>query len=70
MTVLTGLLILAAILVAAALGVLSTIAAVAEVLPPRSGQGDEPLGPTVPAPRAHALQSQNRMPTRIGMKSQ
>ena len=59
---LTALLILAAVLVVAALAVLSTIAAVAEVLPPLPGQRDEALGPTVPA--------QNRMPTRIGIKSQ
>jgi hypothetical protein len=70
MTLLTGLLILAAILVAVALAVLSTIAAVAEILPPRSGQGDEPVNTSVSAPRAPAPQRQNRMPTRIGMKSQ
>ena len=58
----TALLILAAVLVAAALGVLSSIAAIAEILPPRPGQVEESLGTTVPA--------QNRMPTRIGMKSQ
>jgi hypothetical protein len=59
---LTALLILAAVLVAAALALLSAIAAVAEILPPRTGQLDEPPGTTVAA--------QNRMPTRIGMKSQ
>ena len=59
---LTALLILAAVLVVAALAVLSTIATIAEILPPRAEQGDEPLGTSVAA--------QNRMPTRIGMKSQ
>ena len=62
MTLVTALLILAAVLVVAALAVLSTIAAIAEVLPPRPGQVEEPLGMGVPA--------QNRMPTRIGIKSQ
>jgi hypothetical protein len=58
----TALLILAAVLVAALLGVLSSIAAIAEILPTRPGQVEESRGTTVPA--------QNRMPTRIGMKSQ
>ncbi|HYP64619.1 MAG TPA: hypothetical protein VEQ16_12055 [Acidocella sp.] len=62
MTLVTALLILAAVLVAAALAVLSSIAAIAEVLPPRPGQVEESPGPTAAA--------QNRMPTRIGMKSQ
>jgi hypothetical protein len=53
MTLLTGLMILAATLLVVGLAVLGTIAAVAEVLPPRS-----------------AAQRQNRIPTRIGMKSQ
>ena len=59
---LTALLILATILVVAALAVLSAIASLAEVLPPLAGRIDEPVPTTVPA--------QNRMPTRIGMKSQ
>ena len=59
---LTALLILAAVLVALALAVLGTITAVAEILPPPPGQVGEPPGTAAPA--------QNRMPTRIGMKSQ
>ena len=41
MTVLAGLLILAAVLIAAALAVLGTLAAAAEIFPPRLGRGDE-----------------------------
>jgi hypothetical protein len=66
MTVLTGVLILAALAVAAILSVLSSIASAAEILPGRAVAGDA-AGP-------HASRSthraQNLMPTRIGMKSQ
>jgi hypothetical protein len=55
MTLLTGLTILAATLVVVAVAVIGTIAAVAEVLPPRSGPGDEPVSATVSAPRVRAL---------------
>ena len=41
MTVLAGLLMLAAVLIAAALAVLGTLAAAAEVFPPRLGRADE-----------------------------
>ena len=69
MTVLASLLVLAAIFVTAALAVLGTIAGLVEILPPRPGQsGDEPLRVSAAStPRSHP---QNRMPTRIGMKSQ
>jgi hypothetical protein len=49
MTVLTGLLILVAVLVAAALAVLGTLAAAAEILPPWFGRGDEAVSATVSA---------------------
>ena len=49
MTVLTGLLILIAIVVAAALAVLGRIAAAAEILPSRSVQVDERVGETASA---------------------
>ncbi len=48
MTVLTGVLILAAVAIVASLAVLAAIAAVAEILPQRSSQGDEPPGATAP----------------------
>jgi hypothetical protein len=50
MTVLTGLLILAAVLVAAALAVLGAIASAAEIFPPWFDGGDEALN-TVSATR-------------------
>jgi hypothetical protein len=49
MTVLTGLLILVAVLVAAALAVLGTLASAAEILPPWFGRGDEAVSATVSA---------------------
>ena len=42
MTVLAGLLVLAAVLLAAALAVLGTLAAAAEIFPPRLGRGVRP----------------------------
>jgi hypothetical protein len=50
MTVLTGLLILVAVLVAAAVVVLGTLAAAAEIFPKWFGQGDEAVSATVSAP--------------------
>jgi hypothetical protein len=55
MTVLTGLLILAAVLIAAALAVLGAIASSAEIFPPWFGGGDEPLNTTVSATRPQLL---------------
>ena len=53
MAVLAGLLILAAILIAAALAVLGTIAAAAEIFPPRFAWGNEAVSAKVSArPRA------------------
>ena len=49
MTVLAGLLILAAILIAAALAVLGTIAAAAEIFPPRFAWGNEAVSAKVSA---------------------
>jgi hypothetical protein len=49
-TVLTGLLILVAVLVAAALAVLGTLAAAAEIFPSWFGWGDEAVSATVSAP--------------------
>ena len=66
MTVLTGVLILAALAVAAILTVLSSIASAAEILPARTVPGD--AAATNAGPSTH--RSQNLMPTRIGMKSQ
>jgi len=51
MTVLTGLLILLAVLIAAGLAVLGTIASAAEIVPRWFGRGDETLNTTLPAPR-------------------
>lgn len=66
MTVLTGLLLLGALAIGATLAVLGMIASVAEILPRRATQGE--------GVRTHAAQSahphQNRMPTRMGIKSQ
>ena len=70
MTVLTGLLILVAVLVAAALGVLGTLAAAAEIFPPGFGRGDEAVSATVSASGPQPLVCQNRIPARIGIKSQ
>jgi hypothetical protein len=66
MTVLTGLLLVGAIVIAATLAVLRTIAAAAEILPQRARQGDGVRAH--PAPATHP--PQNRIPTRMGMKSQ
>ncbi len=55
MTVLTGLLILVALVVTAALAVLGTIAAVVEILPPRFGQADESVAAGLSTPRPHRL---------------
>ena len=54
MTIVTGLLILAATLVAAALAVLGTIGAAAEIFPPRLGQGDEAVSARAAASRLRA----------------
>jgi len=62
MPLVTGVLILAAILVAVALAVLSTIAAVAGILPPRS-EGDEPVNEAVSAPPAHGLRGKRSVAT-------
>jgi hypothetical protein len=51
MTVLTGLLILVAVLVAAALAVLGTLAAAAEIFPSWFGRGDEAVSATGPQPQ-------------------
>ena len=64
MTVLTGLLILAAVLVAAALTVLGTIAAAAEILPPWFGGREEAVNATVSAPRAPLLRLRRSEATR------
>jgi hypothetical protein len=50
MTVLAGLLILAAVLIAAALAVLGTLAAAAEIFPPRLGRADEAVSASAPRP--------------------
>jgi len=68
MTVLAGLLILAAVLVAAALAVLGTLAAAAEIFPPRLGRAEEAVSATASRPPTPGCQ--NRIPARIGMKSQ
>jgi hypothetical protein len=87
MTLLAGLLILAAVLIAAALTVLGTLAAAAELFPPRLGRGIEAAAAKFAGSRARVLRAarshrarapdrrstagcQNRIPTRIGMKSQ
>jgi hypothetical protein len=87
MTALAGLLILAAVLIAAALAVLGTIAAAAKLFPPRLEWANEAASAKVAGSRARVLRAgrshrarapdrrsapgcQNRMPTRIGMKSQ
>jgi hypothetical protein len=66
MTVLTGLLLVGAIAIAATLAVLRTIASAAEILPQRATRRD--------GVRTHAARPthrpQNRIPTRMGMKSQ
>ena len=64
MTVLTGLLILAAVLVAAALTVLGTIAAAAEIFAPWSGGHDEADNATVSAARAPLLRVHRSEATR------
>ena len=66
MTLLTGLLLLVALALAATLAVLAAIASVAEILPQRVPQGDRVH---TRAARATHL-CQNRIPTRMGMKSQ
>jgi large-conductance mechanosensitive channel len=63
MAVVASLLIAAGVIIGAAFAVLVTIAAVADILPP-SRAAEEMRGER-PAPTA-----QNRMPARIGMKSQ
>ena len=65
MTLLMGLLLLTLVL-AATLAVLATIASVAEILPQRMVRGDGVH--THIAPATHLCQ--NRIPTRMGMKSQ
>ena len=85
MTALAGLLILAAVLTAAALAVLGPIAAAAELSPPRLGNEAATAkvagsrARVLRAGRSHRARApdrrstpgcQNRMPTRIGMKSQ
>jgi hypothetical protein len=47
--------ILVAVLFAAALAVLRTLAAAAEIFPPWFGRGDEAVSPTVPAPGPQPL---------------
>jgi hypothetical protein len=73
MTVLT-VLIIAALAIAAAVAVLATIATVAEILPGRTAPAETvPTHPPVTARRSRAVvaaSDQNRMPARIGMKSQ
>jgi len=66
MTMLTGLLLLLTLALAATLAVLATIASVAEILPQRVVRGDAVH--THIAPATHLCQ--NRIPTRMGMKSQ
>lgn len=66
MTVLTGVLILAALAVAATLSLLSSIASAAEILPARTVPRD--AATTIANPPNQ--RPQNLMPTRIGMKSQ
>jgi len=55
MTVLTGLLILAAVLIAAALAVLGTIASAAEIFPPWFGGGDGAVNAAHSAPQPQLL---------------
>jgi hypothetical protein len=55
MTVLTGLLILAAVLVAVALAVLATVAAAAEIIPPWLGRGEDALNATASTPGPQLL---------------
>ena len=63
-TVLAGLLILAAVLIAAALAVLGTVAAAAEILPPWFERGDEAVSATVSAPGPHPLRGGRSEATR------
>jgi hypothetical protein len=64
MTVLTRLLILVAVLVAAALAVLGTLAAAAEIFPPWFGRGDEAVSATVSAPGPQPLRGGRSEATR------
>lgn len=66
MTVLTGVLILGALAVAAVFTALSSIASAAEILPARTVAGDA----DATSAGQSIFRSQNLMPTRIGMKSQ
>jgi len=64
MTVLTGLLILAAVLITAALAVLGTIASAAGIFPPWFGGGDEAVNTTRSAPRPQLLRGGRSEATR------
>ena len=65
MTAIAGLLIAGGVVIGAALAVLTTIAAAADILPARSRAADHLRGG-----RAAPATAQKRIPTRIGMKSQ
>ena len=64
MTVLTGLLILVTVLVAAALAVLGTLAAAAEIFPPWFWRGDEAVSAPVSAPAPQPLRASRSEATR------
>jgi hypothetical protein len=68
MRVLTGVLVLAALVIGATCAVLVRIASAAGLLPRRIRFARNGPGDAVHA--ARGLRSQNRMPTRMGMKSQ
>jgi hypothetical protein len=63
-TVLTGLLILAAVLIAAALAVLGTTAAAADIFPPWFGRGEDAVNATVSAPPSPLLHGRRSEATR------
>ena len=67
MTVLTGLLILLAVVIAAGLAVLGTIASAVEIVPPWFGRGEESLNTALsprPAPRDGSTSRRGRSPSR------